>query len=643
MAIKINSVSVFETLYGTAVNWALANVGDEVVVETNFTVSTYAIASTDAPFILNNKDGYLPIGSTIWITGGDFKDFRQGDTIQISNYTTGTLTGTTTIVEKLSDNEIRIASNVGSWTANQSGTQDVISVTIPITAVYYQWNFVENNEGVTFLSKTDGSEQIAVRTGLNAAGGGTNLPMTLLGNLDYQFDSVLIDENSLTTTTIYQSTFTIKHRTRVTPIMLAAQWDDLLAGIKPDYFENQNCLKHIMRIEARYSATDPNRIQETLKEDILGNTGWFNENFNTNLTNYTTDSLSYNGGSDKLKLVTTVQTFSFKVKNPTNSPFVSGSTNVRINLAKAPNDEDEYIGKNRTLRQNFVWEYADLTVATSPTPVNGQAFGNTNIQSLKNVIATRNSASEITISGQIEFGAGAKAVFEESAEPRYIIFVSIGDHTKTGASSDRVTLLIDKTPFFYATEFPNYLTFTSTIIPHYINELPGIFDEDLPIYEEDECVGYTTFEVNETAETLPLTKQFIRVTGRIVADTESGTRFTLEEKTINVANSNYVNDYQLLQSTINTPFHVPKDEIRKYFKTLTIDVEIGAYQIAYPFLNRWEYWLSLQGVNSFFFDMNQPHNGYNNDWYRYQADEQWGLAFESEVVVKIGGALNKYT
>jgi hypothetical protein len=643
MAIKINSVNVIETLYGTSVNWALANVGDEVVVETNFTVSTYAIASTDAPFILNNKDGYLPIGSTIWITGGDFKDFRQGDTIQISNYTTGTLTGTTTIVEKLSDNEIRIASNVGSWTANQSGTQDVISVTIPITAVYYQWNFVENNEGVTFLSKTDGSEQIAVRTGLNAAGGGTNLPMTLLGNLDYQFDSVLIDESSLTTTTIYQSTFVIKHRTRVTPLMLAAQWDDLLAGIKPDYFENQNCLKHIMRIEARYTAADPNRIQEILKEDILGNTGWFNESFNSNLTNYTFDTLSYNSGSDKLKLVTSVQTFTFKVKNPTNSPFVSGSTKVRINLAKAPNDENEYIGKNRTLRQNFVWEYADLTVATSPSAVNGQAFGNTNLQSLKNVIATRNSASEITISGQIEFGAGAKAVFEESAEPRYIIFVSIGDHTKTGSAADRVTLLIDKTPFFYATQFPTFLKITKKVIPHYINTTTGAFSTTLPIYEEDESVGFVDFEVQETAETSVLSKQFIRASGGVIAvNTVTGASFILEQKNLNIANTPYVGTYQLIDTTVNLPYHIPTAEIRKQFKVLTDDVTLGYYQLRYPYLNRWEYWQQLQGVNAAFFNTSEPNNGFNQEWIRYTAGD-WKIAFAYEIVVKIGDTLNSYT
>jgi hypothetical protein len=644
MAVKINSVLVYESLYGTTVNWTLANVGDEIVVETNFTVSTFSIASTDSPFILNNRDGFYQVGV---ITGGDFREFRVGDTVQINNYQTGTSYGAYTILEKIDDGTIRLNADIPALTpaTNNEAPDCVISVTIPITALYYQWNFIENNEGVSFLSKTDGSEQIAVRTGLNAAGGGTNLPMTLLGNLDYQFDTITVNEVSLTTTTVYESRFVIIHRTRVTPIMLAQQWDDILSGIKPDYFENQNCLKHIMRIEARYTAADPNRIQELLKEDILGNSGWFNENFNTNLTNYFYDTLSYNSGANKLKLVTSVQTFTFKIKNTANSPFASGSTKVRINLIKAPNDESEYIGKNRTLRQNFVWEYADLTVATSPTPVNGQAYGNANLQSLKNVIATRNSATEITISGEIEFGTGAKTIFEESAEPRYLIFVSVMDHTKTGAASDRVTLLIDKAPFFYETQFPNFLKVDAELIPHYINNLTDAYNGTLPKYEEDELVGVLEAEIRESAETSGLSKQFIRFTGKVVArNSVSGAEFTLEQKNFNVANTPYVGQYQLINVSQALPYHIPTAEIRKFMKIETgITGSNPLYTFYYPYFNRWEYWAALQGVNAAFFSFTEPNNGFNHEWINYDTLANWNIFFVAEVVVKIGATINTYT
>jgi hypothetical protein len=643
MAIDITSVVVKDALYNGSVNWLLANVGDLITIEVDFTVKTYALASTDAPWVFNNKDGYLPSGSTVWITGGDFREFLEGDTVQFNNYVTGVSEGTSTIVEKLSDNEIRIATNPGSWAANTVGTQNVVSVTIPITALYYQWNFIENGEGDNFVSKIDGSEHNAYITGLNAAGGGVNKPMIFTNPLPSQIGTATIDEISLTTTTVYESRFLLKHTTRVTPIMLAQQWDDLVSGIKPDYFLNQNCLKNIFRLEARYVATNPNRKQDILVSDVLGNSGWYGENYNTNLTNYSADTLSYNSGANKLELKTAVQTFTFKIKNATNSPFVSGSTKLVLNFAKAPNDESEYVDNNRLVRNNFVWEVVTLTVNTSPTPVNGENFGTSSLQSLKNVIATRNSASEITVSGQIELGSVAKTVFEESAEPRYIMFASIADHTKTNGASDRVTLLIDKSPFFYATAFPTFLKTVKKIIPHYINDITTSYNAALPIYEEDESVGYLEFDVLEDANTTPLTKQFIRATGSVVAiNTVSGETFTLEQRNLNIANTPYVGNYQFLDTALTLPYHVPSNEIRKQFKVVTNNVTNGEYYMLYPYLNRWEYWTALQNVNPSFFNLSEPNNGYNQEWIRYTVGD-WKIAFAYEIVVKIGGALNSYT
>lgn len=642
MAIDITSIVYKNRIYNKPVNWALANVGDDVIIEIGFSVKTYALASTDAPWVFNNNDGYLPSGSTVWITGGDFREFLEGDTVQFNNYVTGVSEGTSTIVEKLSDNEIRIATNPGSWAANTVGTQNVVSVTIPITAVYYQWNFIENSEGDNFTSKVDGSEQMAYVTGLNAAGGAQK-NMIFLGNKPYQIGSATVDEVALVTTTVYESKFLIQHKTKVTPLMLAQQWDNLISGIKPDYFDNTNALKHIFRIEARYVSTNPNRKQDIIVSDILGNTGWFNETYNTNLTNYSADTLSYNSGANKLELTTTEQTFTFKIKNTTSSPFVSGSSAVVLYFAKAPNDESEYIGNSRNMQQNFLWEDVYLNVSSTPTPANGVNYANTSLRSLKQVIATFNSSSEITISGKIELGSGTKAIFEESAEPRYLMFASVGNHALNGDASDYTMLLVDKAPFFYATAFPTFLKITKKIIPHYINDITTSFDATLPIYEEDESVGFVDFEILEDANTTPLTKQFIRASGGVVAiNTVSGATFTLEQRNLNVANTPYVGNYQFLDTALTLPYHVPSSEIRKQFKVVTDNVSSGEYHLIYPYLNRWEYWTALQNVNPSFFNLSEPNNGYNQEWIRYTAGD-WKIAFAYEIVVKIGGALNSYT
>ena len=109
MPVYSNSISFVNPLDSTSVDWLLANVGDPLVIEHEIEVNTYAINSTENPWVMNNTDGYLPYAGSDWITGGDFSAFNTGDTIQLYNYVASTGPTTYTIVEKLSNTEIRVS------------------------------------------------------------------------------------------------------------------------------------------------------------------------------------------------------------------------------------------------------------------------------------------------------------------------------------------------------------------------------------------------------------------------------------------------------------------------------------------------------------------------------------------------------
>jgi len=369
MAVYIDSIKFKNPITLSDTDWLLANVGDDIIIELDISVKTYVLNSTQNQWILNNTDGYLATAGTIWITGGDFSKFEVGDVIRWSNYTMNLYVGSATIVEKLSDSEIRISNNIVGWVPNQAGTQDVISIERQIKSLNYQWNFIENNESVNYFSKVDGTEHLATITNLNAAGAGTNKPMTFIGAKSYQIGSITVDEVALNTSPIYESKFKIKHTTKITPIMLAEQWDDILNETAPDYFFNLNCLKSVFAIEARYDLTNPNDVQSINKDDILGNTGWFNENFNTKLTNYYISDLVFKDNANitiqaPQLLDNNPTSFSFKLKNTTSTPFSNGNTKVVLNFCKAPNDATEYQNNGRDMRHNFVWEQVTLTCGT---------------------------------------------------------------------------------------------------------------------------------------------------------------------------------------------------------------------------------------------------------------------------------------
>lgn len=657
MAVFLNDIKFRNVLDTTPINWLLSNVGDEILITLDISVKEFVLSSTQNSWIVNNQDGYIPIGTSIWITGGDFSKFNVGDTIQIFNYVVPGTVYTTTISEKLSNTEIRIATNPVGWTPGQTATQDAISLVNPVTALYYKWNFIENDEATNYYSKVNGSVQVAEITGLNPAGGNLGLPMTFNGNPEYQIGTITVDEVSLTTTPVYSSNFKIKHLTRITPTMLYNQWDDMVSGLAPDYFLTTACLKYIFNIEARYNLADPNRIQFLENDTILGNTGWFNEKYNTGVTNYYLDDLSYKDNTNTSiptvqLLATNNTTFSFKIKNVTDAPFVSGSTKLVVNFCKAPNDETEYQNNGRDLRHNFVWDSALLTASLTPTAINGDSYSDLGLRSLSNLKATIVSASEILVEGKFEFAQQGIDVFEESDEPRYMFWVSIQNHALTGANSDRVNVKVDFNKCYYQTLFPNLITWqTNKIIPHFENSFTSTYIDYDSKFAEDELVGYN--EIKVESEPLVTSFELTKYTAKVIAvNSVTGNEFVLEQKSINLPNSLIAYGQQSFSLSVAMPYHVPATEIRKKMIAESVNIVIPNivtetyFRFAYPFFARWEYWIELLGADTDFFDSTKPHNNLNNDYQKYSTASyggDWVLYYECDISAKVNGLPASYT
>lgn len=647
MSVNLLSKTYTNPLDSSPVNWLLANVGDQVVIEHIIYIREIAIASSENIVVLNNIDGYISANTC---TGLDFSKFKVGDTVDIVNYATYTLITSTTVLALISSTEIVFSSVIpGGSSVNR--TDVLFCITNPITALSYQWNFIENTETTNYYSKVDGSLMKASVGGLNAGVVTLNIPMALSGDLPYQNDTVTVDTVSISTLPAYTSTFKIKHTTRITPIMLAEQWDDLQAGIKPDYYFNLNCLKHVYFIEARYNLLDPTRFQYMEDDASDGNTGWFNEKYNANLTNYSVSGLLYKDNVTavvypKIKMNLVDKTdFEFYINNTTNSPFVATSTKLVLNFAKAPNDQTEYQANGRDLKHNFVWDSALLTVAVAPVAVNGDNYADTTMRSLYGLKATYISTSQIKITGTFVFHANSKAVFEESDEPRYLFFASIQDHTKVGAVSDRVTLKVDSAPFYYQSMFPALISMTSKLIPHDVNSPTSIFLER-EHFAEDELVGYTEAVVGTDKDVTSIL--LTRHTSKIIAfNTVTLEEFTLESKTVLLPAVPYLAGYQVFNIVQAKPFHVPTAEIRKYIKcksNITAGAGVGLYEFTYPFMIRWEYWEALLSGASYFYNPASPFNGLNHDWqHYYDFANDWVLQYVFELGTKINGVPAVYT
>ena len=646
MGVYINSTRFENRFDGAAPNWLLANVGDYVKITHSISVKTFTLSSTNLPFIFGNTDGYLPISGTMWVTGGDFSEFNVGDEVQVYDYSTNTLeVPSAMIVEKLSSSEIRLDDNPMGWT-NASGTAKAISRIDDIRALRYKFNLIENDEATNFFSKVDGSEFMVEATGIDATNTTTINTMTFLGAKDYQIGEVTVKGMGVSTSPVYESKFRVTHLTRVTPFMLASQWDDILNGVKPSYFENLNCLKPAFYFFASEAVNNPNNLQEIQSDETLGNTGYFNENFNARKTKYSISNLVLedNSGTSAIILpsvLMSVTDFSFEINNTTTNPFSAGNTVLELHFAKAPNSEEEYQNKGRDLRHNFVWETCLLTANTAPSTVNGDNYSDTSLRSLKGCKAVVNSSSKITVTGSLSFEPSSISVFNESDEPRYMFWVSVKNHSLGGNDSDLVSLLVDSAPFYYQTDFPTLLDITSKIIPHDVENYTDSFTLR-DVFVEDELVGFSEIEIVEDEKHLTNSKSFIRFTGKVVAiNTVTNEEFTLESNSINVANTPVINGFQYFNVQQARAFHVPSNEIRKNIKAW-FDTATSKYYFAYPFINRWEYWEKLQGVSSSFFNTSQPNDGFNHNWQHYNTGN-WKLSYVTEIAMKVNNTPAIYT
>lgn len=456
MGVKITSVAIKNELRTESVDWLLANVGDKITVELEFTVETTIIASLDNPIILNAQDGYVGVN---WIVDplARFTDIKVNDSLYLYNYKTSTafLGNPYQVLEKKSDSEIRV-SNIGTLSGLSADTPAdyiLISLIKPITAVKYKYNFIENDDQPTFESKVDGTEQLLTATGLDASDVVTVVPMNFIGSKPYQIGSATIKGNGVSTTTGYQYKFKVVHTAFITPFILATQVNNMLNNVAPDYYFNQKCLKGIFDIEAAFLLTDPNYLQTEQITETKGNTGWFDENFNTGLTNYKIkDNSSTNVVYKKLDLSTinsiqlsTDETIvEVTIKNTVDSPFSNNNTKFVLNFCKVPADESEYVSNTLTQKENFIFDRKLQTLGSAA--VNGDNYG-ADYQVLKEIAATFISTSEIKLTFKIAMSSVVLQQLNLFDEKRFLLWVTIQKHTLATSISDKVALKIDSQLF----------------------------------------------------------------------------------------------------------------------------------------------------------------------------------------------------
>lgn len=702
MAIDVTDLNIQDSFGNAITDFPLSNVGDKLTIEQNITVSEFVNSSSDEPVIANYTQGVI-LGGGYWLhdPSGRFEAFKIGDQMEEKNNSTGAVVfSPINIIDKLDNFTIKIDVDIAVGFNDLSTTGAIFNLLTPITAMKYFYNFIENTASNNYASKVDGSIQrlladsiLCTQTqtsgvliigqkyyvsdfnagddfvnvgGLNVTGtiftatgttptvyaNGSTLnrayDMEFQGAKPYQTGSAIIVMMGLDTTFIYGQKFKIIHYTKVTPFFLTDQYTDLQSGINPVYFQNTECLKYIQKIEAYYNYNDPNRIltyesSEDINLNLIGNTGGFNENFNSGITNYSIDSITYSSGTE-LELTTNETQVAIIVKNTTDTPFSNNNTKFTLNFIRAPFDATEYQNNTKTLDQNFTFDTALNTVGSAA--VNGDTYG-TIWQVLKDVSATFTNSGQIVINAKFAFDANVLNEISGSDEFRYIIWVSVQNHTLVTGNSDRVALLADINTFFVDASDPGLVDGSTLFVAHPYTDADIHGTTKLSVKVEDEVCAYSRFWIDKLgreSDTIVITS----VISKIVARNSNDDEFTLDSYSLNMSNMPIYGGNQYVNELTPRAFHIA-ESIRKDIKVVRrTDLDNSSkyyYDVQFPFMVRWEDWILKNNVNGDFFNTSELNNGLNNEWFRFANGlvDDWNVYHELTVSVTKNGTPLQYS
>jgi hypothetical protein len=636
----------------------LGNIGDKVTIEVDFRAEEIFVTANeeDIDRIILAPDANLintPNNSdVVFCEQTDvFQNYRVGDKIQwySTNAPTPALGTELTIYEKINNQAIRVYENtIGDKSFAQFifDVDSYIYITTDLTAINYRWNMVENISGDTFI------EKIAAELNQAKAGGIDNnnttlFPMVFDVPVTNNYGTIQVKGNGEITKNggVIAQRFTVVHDTIITPFFLAGQQTDLENGVKPSYLKANKSLKYITSIDVGRTSNDPNFIQTVGFSALDGNVGWYDENFNGNASKFSIDSVTYKNQAletiSSIELTENSQTVEIIVKSA-DGVFSDTNTDFDLTFFILPDETNAYRNNGKNIIENFYLDKAFDTIGTAFTT--GDNVG-TDYQVIAGALGTFVDVNTFKITATIDLTAAGVADLSAKGF-EYFIGVSTQDHTKGTEDSDRVHLKADIQPFYVDLSDDGMIVFEEVkILRHYESDFDTEGTASPIIRTEDDVLTYCKFYIDRAGrETDNIS--ISSILSQVVAKKSDGSEFVLDEFNQSLSGALVVNGTQYIDASSQRSFQMPDGDIRKTIavkRRVDLDTtDLRYYEVKYPFLMRWEYWTSKAGVDGDAFDVNEPNNGQNENWHRYDTLTDWDIYFRTRVSATKNGEAQVY-
>jgi len=640
--ITIESVKIGDVFRPSEwVEYLLAMMGERISISIKFKVETVAISSEGNSIYLQPPISLIGTTDNIGVIYADdplaFAEFQVGDLARVIGAPTPGNNVSLIITEKIADNIIRLSA--GFAVSEVLPTDAYVILGNKFSGIRYFHNFIGNTDATDFVSKIDGEIQLLETNEADPASP-ADKTMIFNGQKGYQYGGAIIRGVSFTDNI---QRFEIVHDTVVTPTFLASQLQDLLDLVAPDYYQGGACLKLAFKIECNRSLSNPNPAQFKVVDDVLGNTGWEGESYNGGINRFSIAGLTRKRVSDNEPLpaiqIDAETQFDFTINCIAPSAFHNANTRVVATICYCPEDETEYQNNGRDFKTNFVFDRASCLMGVA-LPATGDNFG-TNLQVITGIKTTFISATEIKCKLNFSLGSLAKQVMSQSEGMRYFLWITTETSSLTRATSDKANIILDINSLFEDLDDTNIVSAQTGFVIH-TGEDEGDAQDFLNVFPTDDVAATTVFSM-DYAEGNPILIK--KIEAGIVLKKPGELDIELEKFSFDLSSSPLQSGlFPYFNVEQDRVFKIPEDEIRKTIKLLSRqDLDTGTiknWQLIYPFMHRWEYWVSLGFLSNLpagIFDTAEPLNGVNHFWHRYTEVTGWGIYQRMRIVIEKNG------
>ena len=398
-------------------------------------------------------------------------------------------------------------------------------------------------------------------------------------------------------------------------------------------------------------------LQDTAK---LGNTGWFNENFNGNTNDFTLSSITYQNSAgttlSNLDYANPV-TVSAVIDGVTN---LTGQTAVSYGFAWMPTEDADFKNNDFGFYKNCKMntggnadsfsDVFNVQLSASPDATIRTGYGiDSAVMNVQNVLFQKTGASQITFSADFIPSAALTTFFDarDITDRNYILWMSVADQNETTNKSNRVSLLLDFNQLdTFVEPIGAFEGMTIEFLDHTQNETSVSVPCGNDIRIEDDLLARVFFQIDTaTSANIPVPTG---LSYGIIAERQSdGFQYSLDNYSIDL--TQYPNPTQF-NFDASQNFKLIAGQNKNFIKlehwsALDGSTKKGVRGL-YGFKVRWEDWIKRLNipntVENDVFDNSEKQNGLNNNWYNWLTTTGYNLYFVVYTDALLNGKVVRY-